>query len=489
MSILLNNKIDISDFLRLTNAGLRVADFTQIRSAIIDRYKEIYGSDIDLSTASADGVFVNNISLIINNILQTINTMYANLDISTASGVYLDTLCALANVTRRQATKSTASIFVTNTSNSPVTLTRNTESFTDRAGNGWSTVKDYTIAANTMISVDIECMIEGPVQAPAGWIYQSIDAALVVEQDRDAIVGQNIESDASLRARHSQSSASAGVTTLSALSGALLDVNGIEDVYIYNNNGPTSASAETMTDGVSVESHSIYVVLRQKEGVTIDASTIGSIIYEKLTPGIPSTDATGCEQGIAESFEYVESVAGYYSTELLQQNVYWKKATPIVPTITIDITALTYFSTDELESVANAVNAWINSISLGQSINVNELILKVLDADPRFKGMATYSITTSDVSITNATNKLSYYNLTTFGLKWNGTVNSITMTNGEFELDSKTFRLYNDRVQNVADATEQYKVTNNKFTYDNVEYVIVVTSITKDTSKYRIYLA
>lgn len=486
MSILLNNRIDISDFLRLTNAGLRVADFTQIRSAIIDRYKEIYGSDIDLSTASADGVFVNNISLIINNILQTINTMYANLDISTASGVYLDTLCALANVTRRQATNSTASVLVTNTSNASITLPNNASAFVDRAGNEWAPSKEYTIGANSTVSVDIYCMSEGSVSAPAGWINQSIDASLVVQQNQDAVVGRDTESDASLRARHSQSAASSGTTTLSALCGALLDINGIEDVYVVNNN---TGDPETQTDGVDVAEHSIYVVIRQKEGISVDASTIGTIIYEKLTPGIPSTDATGCEQGTPESFEYVESVAGYYSTDLLQQNVYWKKATPIVPTITIDITTRTYFSTDELGSVAMSVNEWINSLSLGQAIDANEVVVKVLEVDPRFKGMTTYTLAPSDVSISNATNKLSYYNLTTYGLKWNGSVSSSVMTDGEFELDSKTFRLYKDRVQNVANASEQYKITNNKFTYDNVEYEIVVTSITKDTSKYRIYLA
>ena len=65
--MLQNNIVNIDEFIKLTNAGLKIATFTQVRAALIDRYKSIYGSDIDLSTGSADGIFVNDLALIINN--------------------------------------------------------------------------------------------------------------------------------------------------------------------------------------------------------------------------------------------------------------------------------------------------------------------------------------------------------------------------------------------------------------------------------------
>ena len=81
-----NTDVDISEFIKITSAGVQIANFPQIRAALIERYKSVYGDDIDLSTASADGVFVNDLALIINNILQTIKTVYSNLDVETASG-------------------------------------------------------------------------------------------------------------------------------------------------------------------------------------------------------------------------------------------------------------------------------------------------------------------------------------------------------------------------------------------------------------------
>ena len=87
-----NYEVDITDFIKITSAGVKIADYVQVRAALIKRYRSIYGSDIDVSTASADGIYITNLALIINNILQSVKTMYSNLDVNTANGVYLDHL-------------------------------------------------------------------------------------------------------------------------------------------------------------------------------------------------------------------------------------------------------------------------------------------------------------------------------------------------------------------------------------------------------------
>ena len=56
--------MNISNFITFTAGGLQIASFVEIREALIARYKEVYGTDIDLSTGTADGVFVNDLALI-----------------------------------------------------------------------------------------------------------------------------------------------------------------------------------------------------------------------------------------------------------------------------------------------------------------------------------------------------------------------------------------------------------------------------------------
>ena len=71
-------------------------------------------------------------------------------------------------------------------------------------------------------------------------------------QEKDADIGSPEESDTELRARRNQSGGAAGVTVLESLLGALLNVVGIEDVKIYNNN---TNAATTSADETTVDAH------------------------------------------------------------------------------------------------------------------------------------------------------------------------------------------------------------------------------------------
>ena len=94
---LVDKNIDWRSFITLSKNGLSVASYTQVREAFQELFKSIYGNDIDLSSGSADGTYVDDISLIVNNILQNSKNFYNNLNIDTASGKFLENLCALSN--------------------------------------------------------------------------------------------------------------------------------------------------------------------------------------------------------------------------------------------------------------------------------------------------------------------------------------------------------------------------------------------------------
>ena len=139
------------------------------------------GNDIDLSTGNADGVFVNDIALIINNILQTMQNLYENLSVNTASGAFLDRLCALANVTRKGETASTASLILTNETENDITLQSNTI-FVDTNGTEWIYEGDNIIIPHkvtnqpvTEISIVVKCTELGPIEAKAGSINQTLE--------------------------------------------------------------------------------------------------------------------------------------------------------------------------------------------------------------------------------------------------------------------------------------------------------------------------
>lgn len=433
--MLKDRKFEIGNFVRLASAGMEVAEFVDVRDAIIKRYKEVYGSDIDLSTASADGVFINDMALIINNILQIMKSLYSNLNVDTASGVYLDALCRLANVNRMSATKSTASIIVKSllTTGDPVTFgdvdengnVVNQITFVDKAGTEWVSDASVTLGPGESAEVKVTCTEAGPVDAPAGWINQTMLVMnLGVTQMENAIRGSNEETDTELRQRHAQSSGANGISVLESLVGALLEVTGIDDVSIYNNNTLENATAK---DGTVIAPHNIYVVIRQQKGLNIDDSTIGDLIYTKLTPGIKTTaSAVVSANGIAKSYEFIPRMLGV-TINYLNQFVYWKNAVAIKPTITAKIKPMQYFTEDEINVIAQEVYNYANNIKLGDSIDADRIFIAILDADPEFKGQRTYTVSASDVSVTSTDNPDTYYEYSTVSFVKNDD-NTYTLT-------------------------------------------------------------
>lgn len=430
--MLQNYDVDIKEFLSLTNAGLKVADFVQVKAAIIKRYKEAYGTDIDLSTASADGIFINDLALIINNILKTISTMYANLDVNSASGVYLDLLCRLSNVKRKLASNSYASLEVKNLNLSGSITLPAKMSFFDKSGTQWTgDNSEIELEAGQSETINVICDEIGAVQAPAGYISQAIDAGLniSVTQSQAAVVGGADETDADLRERRAQSNGAQGVTVLESLYGALRQNSSIEDVRIYNNASDVELIAQ---DGTVIPAHDIYVILRKKQDVTLNVANIGSLIYEKLTPGISTTpfDEESLNEafinGLAVEYSYIPVIIGA-QVELFQQPVYWKEAVSIAPEISVTIRPEPYFNADLTSSdgdlsntnntfrvIADSLMSYLNNLSLGSIPSSFDIQLQTIDADPLFKTKRTYVVTDA---VSPEFNRDTFFNYTTYSVE------------------------------------------------------------------------
>lgn len=419
---------DIKDFVRFDASGVNVANFTEIRSEIIKRYKEAYGSDIDLSTSSADGVFVNNLSLIMNNILQTMLTLYSNLDVENASGKYLDTLCNLSNIIRKEATPSSVSLQITNVGSDTLTnIDRLT--FIDKSGVAWiyTTENPLSIARNETKEISAICEQPGPTEAPVGFIAGMIqNYPLQIIQKENAIVGRDAETDDELRARRSKSLGGSSLTILESLIGSLMTISGINDVHIYNNN---ENKTKTAKDGTVIDSHSVYCILRLDGTVNVSDETIGSIIHSKLTPGVRTTplNETVGNTGKARSYTFVEKS---YNTAIAESNqlIYWKEAVPIAPQIGIKISTYDFFTADEINTIGNRVISYLNKLPLSENLDKNKILIEAVQADPKFKGNLTYYVNSVTVDTsTYESNPDTYYHYTDISSTNVGNTYTITL--------------------------------------------------------------
>lgn len=404
-----NNKLSIATLVNFTRNGVVVATYQEIRQVLTDAFKNIYGRDIDLSSASADGVYVETLCLMISNILQSFKQYYAQLDVRTASGVYLENLCALSNIRRKDATYSTCSVTLTLSNTETQPYVTKEISLADKNGNVWtcSSDSDMTFQPGVAQSLIFTCEEIGPISAPIGWIDKTVNTekSFTIHQNRDAIIGSYAESDSELRARRNASLGSTGATVLETMVGTLYQLGPILDVKIYNNDTDKTITA---LDGTTVQVHDIYVIIKKQQNVDIADSKIASAIYEKLTPGIRTTNSSG-NNGVAKTYVYKQSPDGTPLESEVVQNVYWKEATPVKPKCVITIsTTSNYGSANDKTSqqIAAKVIQYLNGVKLSGQVNVNKLWNVVTYADPKFRGEETYSI--DSITFNNGT---SIYNL------------------------------------------------------------------------------
>lgn len=392
----------ILNLIKLTSSGLQVANFPQIKETLINKYKEIYGSDIDLTNTTADGVFIENISLIISNILQAFNFLYSNLDIRTAQGAYLESLCALTGIYRKSATQSIAYLSITNKGDSNIVLQGGilgTQlSFIDKSNLEWRTcVGDITHSpANQIITLEpnipqivpIFCKNYGPVQAKKGWIdtLTSANYDIEFEQLEDAIVGNNLENDAQLRRRRNEVISSSGLTVLSTLKGALLNIGGIEEVKLYNNN-----TDETMIalDNTYILPGSVYIIINQNQ--VIEPSIIGSVIYEKMTPGVKTTKSSGIG---GTNIEYIANEDEENS--LLLNKINWKMISKITSDLIITITLIKYNSFD-INTFKDNLISYFNDLTIGEEFTTYEMITAVSSLDLNTNNTRTFIMNSIDL--------------------------------------------------------------------------------------------
>lgn len=415
----------ITNLVQLTAQGMVFPSFADIRSAIIDAYKEAYGSDIDLSTGSADGVFVNNLALMMRNIIQGEQTMYTNLDVETAGGVYLDALCALSNVRRKDATRSNAYLTITNIGNANITIDSSTK-FVSADNLTWSPRTSTTIAPAGTASIQVFCDEQGSNEAAPGTINNTVEVLpITISQPLAANVGLDVETDAELRARRNQSNSAAGVTVLQSLVGALLNISGIQDVSVYNN--PDGIS-DTAADGSTILGHSIYVIIRKYLGIDVADEDIAQVIYNKLTPGV-DTNASNGTNGTAKSYTIQGEMLGVQLT-LANQDIYWKDASPITASMQIQITPNSYFTDpsnsdpdlSEYKQICPKIIDWFNAQPIGTNLTENDVAQALMSFDPLKFGKRTFTIGSVTVmaspsaAISSYTNPDSYYQYSSYAI-------------------------------------------------------------------------
>lgn len=430
-------EFDPKELISISERGVNVSNFNDICDDLSKLYKSIYGVDIDLSNASADGQWLNNMANIIRNVGDIVQTGVNSLNPQNASGAMLDVIASLSNTKRRSASPSKASVWIKNISGLTVSDVEEVVLVDKNAVNWVWSSNDENQSTFTLPDGDKKCLVftcseKGayealgtgiPYNASTSWaqsdngfIYQALEQGVYqTYQDKDATVGYDEESDESLRTRISMSSSPQSISMDSGLKSALLSISGIRDVSVFNN---TIEDDFEMTDNTVVDLHNVYVCIRYDEDVKDDGtavvldSTVGNILNNKMTPGILYQPIV--TDSADPSDDTLCGVQGEYSFTQFQNiiyKVYWKKCTPepfstasdisleftVVPsTYTYRTNVQSNYATPSVaessteKAIANALVNYMNNLGLEETLTSTNLLAVGQSVDPRKNGNPTF---------------------------------------------------------------------------------------------------
>jgi hypothetical protein len=149
----------------------------------------------------------------------------------------------------------------------------------DVNGNIYQCTGAGTISLAGNVTLSFANVLPGPVPCPAGEmniIYQTIPGWDAVINPADGAVGVDVESAAQFETRRSASVAQNSLGSLPSILGAVLNVPGVIDAYVTENNQSTNQTI----GGVTLKANSVYVAVLGGA-----SQAVAQAIWSRKAPG------------------------------------------------------------------------------------------------------------------------------------------------------------------------------------------------------------
>jgi uncharacterized phage protein gp47/JayE len=266
----------------LDATGLQTATRAELVSYFTTKYQEIYGPDINLASNTPDGQMMNIFIQAILDVEDLLVQVYNMFDPDNAVGVVLDQRVTINGLQRQAGTYTVTPITVVNSQSVNLYGLDQTAqpvyTVSDNAGNLWVLQDTQLGLAAGTHSFSFQAATPGAQLTIPNTITTQVTIVLGVTTVNNpttyTTLGVNEESDAVLKVRRQQSVSLSSQGYLAGLLAALLNVEGVDSAFVYEND-------TSVTDGDGVPGHTIWVIV---SGSATDAD-IAQAIYSKRNAG------------------------------------------------------------------------------------------------------------------------------------------------------------------------------------------------------------
>lgn len=247
----------------LTPTGFVRKPEAQIFDDIAARLRARVSPNIDLEPTSPDGQIIGIYARELGLLWEILENVTTQLDPDQAEDAMLESVCKLTGTAKEGATYSVISLNCTLSAGTTLLAGAHWAFVAGDPENRWTPISNYTADSSGVKAVLFRAENTGPINATSATvtvIATPVSGWTAVTNPNPPTVGQDVDTNATLRTRREASLTAAGSTTRKAIREAVLKVDGVidclvlanKDVAVTDANGVPPASIEVVVyDGVA----------------------------------------------------------------------------------------------------------------------------------------------------------------------------------------------------------------------------------------------
>lgn len=331
----------------ITKTGVIIPAFEEVLSELKERFRAIYGQDVNLDNDTADGQWVALIASAINDANAAIASAYAGYSPSTAQGEILSSVVKTNGIKRYISSKSTVDLRCVGQAGTNIS----SGIVEDDNGYRWQLPSAVVMPPEGEIIVTATCQTAGSINALPGSVTKIMTPTMgwqMASNPASASAGNPVETDAELRRRQTLSVALPSRSVFEGVLAGIADINGVTAFTGIDND-------TNEPDENGIPGHTIAMIV---DGG--DVKEIADAVFIKKSPG------TGTYGKITEKVKDSYGIA---------HAVKFSRSEKIIVKGRITLIALSGYETDVGEYIKQSVADYINGLSIGESISYTRLYL------------------------------------------------------------------------------------------------------------------
>lgn len=240
----------------IESTGVIVPDTSDIKTQVQSEFQTAFGADLALADDTPQGKLIAGETTARSRVAQMLAMLANMINPNEAGGIFLDAICALLGLERAAETYTVVpNVSITGTPNA-IMQTGQLQAKGTSTGAYFQNTRSVQFDATGTATVDFQCQTPGPIACPSndlviatqvlGW--ETISNASV------GVLGEDEQSDVSLRALRNNTLAKQGISTVEAQISDLYAVPGVQSLQYREN---IAATTQTI-DGIVMVAHSVW---------------------------------------------------------------------------------------------------------------------------------------------------------------------------------------------------------------------------------------